>query len=238
MKKDNLQKENYFTSGIIQAVKSAISMIPELSALSFLVDQFTNYQQNVQYNNIVDTLNKHAQQIAFLMDTIVNKDYINSSNYANDVLLTMQKAKDEIDEDKRTVYASYLSACCLNSNILDKNKLIYLDIVGRISYLDFFILEQLTKHFNGKNAIDLCTNTYNSNHKEKIQKIDIQIHLEHLYSLALIERCDKEGIEAFYKRVRSNLPKGKTFKELNYYQRTYLGDSLLKFINKAKPIIL
>lgn len=235
IKMETINKENFALSSIIQLVKSAINLaVPELS---FVVDQFANYQQTVQYNNIVDILNKHSQQIKLLMEAVINQDYIKSSRYANDVLLTVQKAKDELDSEKRAVYASYLSACCHKDNTSDKNKLIYLEILGRINYLDFYILKQLSKLFNGKNAIESCMSSFNLKHKENIDKLDIQIHLEYLLSLGLIERCDKEEVDTFYQRVRVEVPKGKLFKNYNYYQRTYLGDNLLKFINKSETNI-
>lgn len=98
IKMETINKENFALSSIIQLVKSAINLaVPELS---FVVDQFANYQQTVQYNNIVDILNKHSQQIKLLMEAVINQDYIKSSRYANDVLLTVQKAKDELDSEK------------------------------------------------------------------------------------------------------------------------------------------
>lgn len=63
-----MKKENYFTSGIIQAVMSAISIIPDFLHFPFWLINSLIISKNVQYNNIVDTLNKHAQQIAFLME--------------------------------------------------------------------------------------------------------------------------------------------------------------------------
>lgn len=230
-----IHKENYVSSGIIQLVKSAINLV--VPGLSVVVDQFANYQQNVQYNNIVDILNKHSQQIKLLMETVINQDYLKSSGYVNDILLTVQKAKDELDEEKRDIYASYLSACCHKDNISDKNKLIYLEILGRINYLDFSILKHLSKRFNGKNAIESCMSSYNLEHKEKIGKLDIQIHLEYLLSLGLVERCDKEEVDTFYQRVKAEIPRRKLFKNYNYYQRTYLGDNLLRFITKSETNI-
>ncbi len=78
-----IHKENYVSSGIIQLVKSAINLV--VPGLSVVVDQFANYQQNVQYNNIVDILNKHSQQIKLLMETVINQDYLKSSGYVNDI---------------------------------------------------------------------------------------------------------------------------------------------------------
>lgn len=72
---DNLQKEGLVSSAVIQMAKSAISLIP---GLSLLVDQFSNYQQNVQYNNIVDVLQKHASQLSILTEIVLDKIYMNS----------------------------------------------------------------------------------------------------------------------------------------------------------------
>ena len=48
-----LNKENQAVSSVIQMLKSALGLIPGMSPF---VDLYSNYQQNVQYNNIVDVL--------------------------------------------------------------------------------------------------------------------------------------------------------------------------------------
>ena len=114
-----LNKENQAVSSVIQMLKSALGLIPGMSPF---VDLYSNYQQNVQYNNIVDVLKKHAEQIKMISDILIDKLYINSPLYAKDILITVQKAKDEFNEEKRMVFASYLTACCHTENSNNPNK--------------------------------------------------------------------------------------------------------------------
>lgn len=51
--------------------------------------------------------------------------------------------------------------------------------------------------------------------------------------MGLIERCDKEEVDKFNQRVKNVLPRDKSFKNLNFYQRTYLGDELYNYIMRA-----
>lgn len=208
-------KKNIGSSIVTQAIMSALSLCP---GLSILVDQYSNYQQTIQYNNIVDVLTTHAEQISKLKDSCLDKSYRTSPDYVKDVLSIIQIAKDELNEEKRKIYATYLTACCHKDNTSDKNKSIYLDYLGRIDFLDCYILKSLTRFYNGRNALE---NSY------------LSYKREHLVSMGLIERCDKEEVDKFNQRVKNVLPRDKSFKNLNFYQRTYLGDELYNYIMRA-----
>ena len=227
-----LEKDNLALSSSIQMVKSALGLIPGFAPI---VELYSNYQQNVQYNNIVDVLNKHSEQIRLISDILIDKIYINSPQYAKDILVTVQKAKNEFNEEKRIVLASYLTACCHTENSKNPNKDLFLDYIARLDFIDIFILNNLSKNYNGKNIIEHCTTKYNSEHELKLSKLDIQIHVEHLSSLGVIERCDKEEVDRFNQRLGNVRPIERNFKKLNFYQRTYLGDGIHSFLSKAKP---
>lgn len=64
-----LNKVNQVVSSSIQMLKSALAQIP---GMSLFVDLYSNYQQNVQYNNIVDVLTKHSKQIRLITDLIIS----------------------------------------------------------------------------------------------------------------------------------------------------------------------
>ncbi len=228
----DLEKDNLALSSGIQMVKSALGLIPGFAPI---VELYSNYQQNVQYNNIVDVLNKHSEQIRLISDILIDKFYINSPQYAKDILVTVQKAKDEFNEEKRIVLASYLTACCHTENSNNPNKDLFLDYIARLDFIDIFILNNLSKNYNGENIIEHCTTKYNSEHELKLSKLDIQIHVEHLSSLGVIERCDKEEVDRFNQRRGNVRPIEMNFKKLNFYQRTYLGDGIHSFLSKAKP---
>lgn len=197
-----------------------------------LVNLFNDFEKTVQYNNIVDVLQSHAEQIKELKESL-NKAYAESPNYVKDILDTIQKAKDELNQEKRHAYASYLTACCHIENNDNINKQIFLDYLGRLDYLDIFILKWLTPHYNGHDAVSLCMSKYNYEHQAHITKVDIMIHLEHLCSLGLIERCDKEEVENFNKRNGNIMSRHTTFKRNNFFQRTVTGDGFVSFIRKG-----
>ena len=227
-----LNKVNQVVSSGIQMLKSALAQIPVMAPF---VDLYSNYQQNVQYNNIVDVLNKHSKQIRLITDILIDKIYINSPMYAKDLLITVQKAKDEFNEEKRLVFASYLTACCHKENSNNPNKDLFLDYIARLDFIDIFILQNLRINYNGKNAVEYCTYEYNRKHANTVSKLDNQIHVEHLSAIGVIERCDKEEVDRFNQRYGNRQPREKVFKKLNYYQRTYLGNGIYSFLRKAEP---
>ena len=63
--------------------------------------------------------------------------------------------------------------------------------------------------------------------------MDIQIHVEHLSSIGVIERCDKEEEDRFNERHGNIQSREKIFKKLNFYQQTCLGDGIYSFLRKA-----
>lgn len=234
MEIESIKKESIGSSALIQMAKSVLNLY--CPGLSIFVDQFSNYQQDTQYNNVVDVLQKHESQLKMATDIIIDKLYMNSPVYVKDVLTTIQKAKDELNADKRLVYASYLTSCCNKDNVQDINKDIYLDYIGRIDYVDFFILKTLTKQYNGRDAVSSCSSRYNQLHEFKVSENDIRIHLDHLTSMGLIERCDQEEVERFNKRVGNVMRRERIFKKLNLYQRSHLGEGLYQFIRKPLEI--
>lgn len=232
MESSELKTENLAMSSGIQMVKSALGLIPGMAPI---VDLYSNYQRNVQYNNIVDVLQKHSDQIRLISDILLDKLYVNSHLYAKDLLITVQKAKDEFNEEKRTVFASYLTACCHTENSNNPNKNLFLDYIARLDYLDIFILKHLAMNYNGKNIVEHCTTIYNDEHDIKVSEFDIQIHVEHLSSIGVIERCEKEEVERYNQRSGNVQLREKNIKRLNFYQRTYLGDGIYSFLKKAEP---
>ena len=226
----DLNRLNPKTASLVEFVKSGLSEIPVLAQF---IDAFSAYEQTVQTNNIIDVLKTHGMQIETLLSKTKNSVRMSSLSYPSDVMLTIQKAKDELNESKRKLYASYLTACCHIENENDSNKSIYLDYIGRLDFYDVFILKSLSNLYNGKDAVDFCTNSYNQHYKGNITTTDTRIHLDHLTSLGLIERSDKEEVDKFNQRVGNRQSRQKIFKKLNLYQRTSLGNALYIFIKKG-----
>lgn len=227
----DIEELNIGQSMTIQMIKSAIKVISP--ALSIPIELYDNYQNTVQYNNIVDVLKSHEAKLTMLSDIVINKLYMQTPVYAKDILLTIQKAKDELNGNKRELYAQYLTACCHINNKNDFNKELYLDYIGRIDFLDFFILKKMSNLLNNRNSISWCRIEFNEFYHTNYSENDIKIHYDHLMSLGLIERCDKEEYEAFQKKVRNSSNSYNSFKSKNLFQKTSLGKALYEFISKT-----
>ena len=139
----------------------------------------------------------------------------------------MQKAKDEANEEKRRLYASYLTACCHPDNAELGNRRILLDLVEKIDFTGVRILKDLTTHYNGREAVEHFSHIFRDN----LSKNDIRVQLDYLASYRVIEQCSQEEIDKFHKRygnVRTRAPRAMLF-----YKRTALGDNLYNFISKG-----
>ena len=122
MDANELSKSNPEIASLIEFVKSGLSEIPVLAQF---IDAFSAYEQTVQTNNIIDVLKTHGMQIEILLAMAKDSVRISSPSYPSDVMLTVQKAKDELNESKRRLYASYLTACCHTENENDTNDEIF-----------------------------------------------------------------------------------------------------------------
>ena len=180
-----------------------------------------------QTKNIEDTLRKHEEQIAMLKEIVVGELFVNKQKYLEELKATLQQAKDEPNEEKRRLYASYLTACCHPDNEDKGNRRILLDLVGKIDFTGVRILKDLTTMFNGKDAVEHFASVF----KNRLSKNDVLLQLDFLTSYRLIEQCTLEEIERFYSRygnIKTRRPIARY-----YYKRTVLGDNLYKFISKG-----
>ena len=78
-----------------------------------------------------------------LDNRVRNMEYINSQEFICDLLRTVDYSKDEIDENKRIMYAKYLTACCHIDNAENRCKRMFLELMEKIDGLDFYILKSL-----------------------------------------------------------------------------------------------
>ena len=182
---------------------------------------------DVQTRNIEETLQKHQEQIEMLNEIVSGELHVDKAKYLEELKATLQKAKDEANEEKRKLYASYLTACCHPENTEKSNRRIFLDLVEKIDFNGIRILKGLTTRYNGKEAVDYFTSIFES----ELSKDDIIIQLDYLTSYRLVEKCTQEEIERFYARL-GNVRARKPY-SLSYYKRTALGDALYQFISKG-----
>ena len=166
-----------------------------------------------------------------LDNRVRNMEYINSQEFICDLLRTVDYSKDEIDENKRIMYAKYLTACCHIDNAENRCKRMFLELMEKIDGLDFYILKSLKNTFDGKNAIERIYSKYNDEYNSDVSKKEVMNHFYCLTSLGLIEMSDQEEVEAFLQKYKECLSSS-TFRKAHLYQRTTLGDDLYHFISK------
>ena len=182
-----------------------------------------------QTRNIEDTLQKHQEQLDILKEIVIGELYVNRERYLEDLKTVLQKAKDEANEEKRRLYASYITACCHPDNVEQGNRRILLDLVEKIDFTGVRILKELTTHFNGKEAVDHFSYIF----REKLSKNDIRVQLDYLTSYRVIEQCSQEEIDNFLRRYGNIRTRTRTPRAMLFYKRTVLGDNLYNFISKG-----
>ena len=69
--------------------------------MAALVNGFCDYLNLLQINNIIDVLNELKEKIDFVEEQIHGKLYVDPPVFKDDVLPTLQKAKDELNAEKR-----------------------------------------------------------------------------------------------------------------------------------------
>ena len=210
---------------ILKAIGSCCSFTAPIVSL---LSDFQNHKQNLL---IEDVLKTAFAMIDELDNRVRNMEYINSQEFICDLLRTVDYSKDEIDENKRIMYAKYLTACCHIDNAENRCKRMFLELMEKIDGLDFYILKSLKNTFDGKNAIERIYSKYNDEYNSDVSKKEVMNHLHYLTPLGLIEMSDQEEVEAFLQKYKECLSSS-TFRKAHLYQRTTLGDDLYHFISK------
>lgn len=224
-----VEKNNIVTEALMQLIKAAVADIP---LLGVTIDLYDKYQSCIQYNNIVDVLTKHEEQIKKLNDTILDMKYVSSNKRINDIVVVCQKAKDELNEEKREAYAKYLTAGCLKVNNPNSNKDIYLDYIGRMDVMDIYILNILSDDLYDWNSIDSCSRSFEEHFPSSSSNEDFDIHLDHLKSLGLIKYWDESETDFFpvYRNQSLNDMKESLLKQ-HLYIKSSLGKALMSYLN-------
>lgn len=208
---------NFSFASILKAIASGTN-------IGAMVVSLMNDEQT---RNIEDTLQKHQEQIEMLQEIVSGELHVDKAKYLEELKAALQKAKDEANEEKRKLYASYLTACCHPESTEKSNRRIFLDLVEKIDFNGIRILKGLTTRYNGKEAVNYFTSLFEG----ELSKDDIIIQLDYLTSYRLIEKCTQEEIERFHARLGN--VKARSPYSLSYYKRTVLGDSLYQFISKG-----
>lgn len=217
---------------ILGVLKAGLSSTPYAGGFASLL---SDYQNQKQIKLIEDVLNRFRGMIDNLDERVKNLEYMNSQELICDLLQTLDRAKDEQNDYRRDMYARYLIACCHIENAKNRYKRIFLEYMGKMDELDFFILKSLNVNFIDKNAVDDVVAKFNYKNHSNISQREVLNHFHYLTSLGIIEMADREEVEKFRKSHNEKSVKT-AFKKERIYQRTTLGDDLYNFIIKSADV--
>lgn len=214
---------------IISALKACASSFPIASSLASSLSDYQNYKQ---MKLIEDVLNRFLGMIQELDNRLKDLEYMNSQEFVYDLLQTVDHAKDEQDEYRRNMFARYLTSCCRVEHVKNRNKRIFLDLMGKLDELDYFILKSLGIHFVDRNAVEDVVAHFNYENHSNISQREVTNHFYYLTSLGVIEMPDQEEVDKFRER-HNEKPTRSAYRKERIYQRTTLGDDLYKFIEMS-----
>jgi hypothetical protein len=201
------------------------------SVFSVILRMVKGLQNKEQIENINETLRKYTNSLDFIKDALLDKDFFRKTPvYEEDLLSVLQKAKDEVVEEKRGLYANYLAACRCPDNIECNSKQKYLRIVEHIDYMDVCILNFLNYYRSEKSIIEWV----NNNFIKKISPDDILVHLGSIEPLGLIDKIGGEEYEKSFCRRGGNR-KLRHPEAVHFYKRNRFGDGFYNFILKGIP---
>lgn len=214
------------TSGAEFILHQLLKFVVNPNPMAALVNGFCDYLNIQQINNIIDVLSELKDKIDFVEEQIHGKLYVDPPVFKDDVLPTLQKAKDELNAEKRKIYATYIMACIHPDSSDCSNRFIYTNLLDQLDFLSIFILEQLDYFTTEKNIVEKI----GTSHDKEV----ILVHLWGLQPCGLIEKISAQELERLNKRggnIRLRHPEGVFF-----YKRTGLGNSFLNFIVKGMPL--
>jgi len=213
------------TSGAEFISHQLLKFVVNPNPMAALVNGFCDYLNMLQVNNIIDVLNELKDKIDFVEEQIHGKLYVDPPVFKDDILPTLQKAKDELNAEKRKMFATYIMACIHPDSIDCSNKSIYMNLLDQLDYLSVYILKQLDYYTTEKRLVEKIGQSYG--------KEVIQVHLWQLQPCGLVEKKSAQELESLNTRGgnrRLRHPEG-----VFLFKRTDLGNSFLNFIVKGMP---
>lgn len=225
---EELEKVPYKDLALKVMIKSFCSAFPMANVVCSAVSDYFDWQQQ---NNLRDVLSRFESMLKSLAEKEKNIEYLSSAEFARDMLCTLQKSQDELHEEKRQLYAKYLTACCCLANANCNNKTIFLDYMGRIDYLDYVLLAKLRRgrsSIGSRSIVSLRLGDIAG-----FDRSDIQLHLDYLVSLGLLEQCSKEEITNPIRGGSLGSIADRGMRSDAFYKQTMLGSKLLEFVQQA-----
>ena len=189
---------------------------------------YFDYQNALQYNNVVDFLQKLLERLEWLNEIVLGKLFVEEPVLKKDLMQAIQIAKDELISEKRDLYASYVTACCHPDNKDWSRKQIYLRKIEQLDYLGIGILKILEKHSREDSIVKTM-----SENKVFTDNEDIRAQLWDLESLGLAEKISAKDYYDTQRRGGNRMVRNP--ENVYLYKRTKLGDGLYNFIVKGIP---
>lgn len=221
---EKISVESSFFETIIK-ICSAPSVI-----FSAFIDFIFSLHSKGQFNNVADVVNQHTSDLNIIKETLGGKNfYLNTPVYVEDLLSTLQKAKDEANGKKRELYAAYLTACCHPENINCSSKTIYLNKLSQLDEVGLLILQYLG-NYSIPNRIMTALFVDKG---VTINTEDLYNHLYDLESMKVIEKINIKDFLATHKRGGNRMPRNSENRII--YKRTSLGNGLYNFIISGIP---
>lgn len=189
---------------------------------------YFDYQNALQYNNVVDFLQKLLERLEWLNEIVLGKLFVEEPVLKKDLMQAIQIAKDELISEKRDLYASYVTACCHPDNKDWSRKQIYLRKIEQLDYLGIGILKILEKHSREDSIVKTM-----SENKVFTDNEDIRAQLWDLEALGLAEKISAKDYYDAQRRGGNRMVRNP--ENVYLYKRTKLGDGLYNFIVKGIP---
>lgn len=204
-----------------QLLKFAVNPNP----IAALINVFCDSLNTIQVNNIIDVLNELKTRIDFIEKKTGRNLYFDTLVFEDDILPTLQKAKEQLNARKRKLYVSFITACIHPDNLNCNNKTIFSNYLDKIDYLSIYLLNILGSYRTEKQLVEVIGSKYDEN-----------VTLVHLWDLKannLVDVISAEEFERLHRRF-GNL-KLRHPENVTFYKRNRMGDELFRFIIKGMP---
>lgn len=213
------------TSGAEFISHQLLKFVVNPNPMAALVNGFCDYLNMQQVNNIIDVLGELKDKIDYVEEQIHGKLYVDPPVFKDDILPTLQKAKDELNAKKRKMFATYIMACIHPDSLDCSNRSIYMNLLDQLDYLSILILKQFDYYTTEKRLIEKIGQSYD--------KEILLVHLWQLQPCGLIDKISAKEFENLNKRCGNR--RLLHSEGVYLYKRTGLGDSFLNFIVKGMP---
>lgn len=138
-------EDNQVLGQIVEScVKAIASQIPIVSGVSSL---YADWKNSTEFSNIYHLIDCHARTLEKLQEK-VDLEFLRSDDYAYILHKTILKARNEIRENKRKLFAEFLTQSCLTKNSENTDKLIFLEMLDKIEIEHIMLLKYLTQKKN------------------------------------------------------------------------------------------